>query len=165
MKVKRRVRESEREEVEELPTEINNEIPSRISMHAFEGHMSPSTIRLEGFIKIQAVSILVDSGSTHNFMQLEVAIDLQLTIHAIQPFNVSTGEGEKLICNRIYKVVGMKIQGIEVSVDLFLIPMSSSNVVLGIQWLKKVGDILSNYEKLTMRFKLNGKEVLWQGLS
>lgn len=38
------------EELEEIPIIRSNEAPTGISMHAFEGHMNPSTIRLEGFI-------------------------------------------------------------------------------------------------------------------
>lgn len=53
---------------EEILIEINNDIPSGISMHAFEGHMIPSTIKLKGFINSQTMCILVDLGSTHNFM-------------------------------------------------------------------------------------------------
>lgn len=88
-------------------------------MHAFEGHISPNTIKLKGFIKSQAVSILVDSGSTHNFMQSEVAINFKILILAVSPFNVSTGSGEKLVCDKVCKYVELKIQGERVTMDLF----------------------------------------------
>lgn len=56
------------EEVECVEEIITRDTPSSISMHAFEEHLNPTTIRLTGFVKSQAVSILVDSSSTHNFM-------------------------------------------------------------------------------------------------
>lgn len=50
------------ENKEEIPSVItNNDSPSWISMHVFEGHMNPSTFKLKCYIKSQVVSILVDS--------------------------------------------------------------------------------------------------------
>lgn len=72
---------------------------------------------------------------------------------------MAIGGREKLIYDKICKVVEMKIQGVLVSMDLFLIPLLGSNVVIGIQWLEKLGNIISNYKNLTMKFNLEGKEV------
>lgn len=86
-------------------------------------------------------------------------MNLKLLIQAIFPFKVSTDSGEKLVCDKVCKSVELKIQGERVKMDLFLIPMVGSNVVIGIQWLKSLGDIISNYEALTMRFTLGGKDI------
>lgn len=51
---------------------FEKEVPTWISMHTFEGQMNFSTLKLEGLIKSQVITILLDSCSTHNFMQLEV---------------------------------------------------------------------------------------------
>lgn len=82
---------------------------------------------------MQSVSILVDSGSTHNFMQLAVASALKLTIHATRPFKVATDSGKNLTCDKVCKDVEIKIQGVVVMMDVFLIPMAGSNLVIGIQ--------------------------------
>lgn len=50
-------------------------------------------------------------------------------------------------------------------VDLYLISMAGSNVVLGTQWLKRLGPILYDYEKFSMSFKLDGKTITWHGES
>lgn len=150
---------------EEIPSIItSDESPSGISMHAFEGHLNPSTFKLEGFIKSQTISILVDLGSTHNFIQIETAIRLKLVIHAIKPFTVATSGEEKIICDKMCKNVEIKIQGVIVCMDIFLIKMSGSNVVIGIQWLKKVGNILSNYDNMKMSFTWENKEITWKDL-
>ena len=46
---------------------VVDETPA-ISFHAFAGHSVPSTLRLEGRVNGQPMLILVDSGSTHNFV-------------------------------------------------------------------------------------------------
>jgi hypothetical protein len=36
-------------------------------------------------------------------------------------------------------------------------------VVLGIEWLRTLGDVLWNFSKLTMKFTLNGTRVTFRG--
>lgn len=123
-----------------------------IILNAFERFRHSNTIRLEGFINQQPVSVLVDVDSTHNFMQEEVANALKLTIHAISPFKVLIGSGKKLLCTKDCKVTQIHIQGIMVVMDLFLLPMGGSNIVIGIQWLKKLGYFSLSFEILSMQF-------------
>lgn len=74
----------------------------------------------------------MDTRSTHNFMKEEVAKLLKLTIHVILPFKVSTGSGEKLICDKVYKGVEIMVQGTCIKMDIFLLPMAGENMVIGI---------------------------------
>lgn len=122
-------------EIEESEEEENIQIiqgdQTEISLCAFEGHINSNTIRSDRFIKCQCISVLVDTGSIHNFMQVEVANALKLIIHVIVPFKVSTGSGEKLTCDRVCKNVEIKIQDITVRMNIFLLPMAGSNMVIG----------------------------------
>jgi len=43
-----------------------------LSLHAMEGSSSPRTIRLLGHVNKKLVSILLDTGSTHNFIDPRV---------------------------------------------------------------------------------------------
>lgn len=95
--------ESELEEFRP-PTEIvSAEGQTEINYRAFERHICSNTIILEGFVKCQSINVLIDIGSTHNFIQEDVAFILRLAIHLIQPFQVSTGSGEKLTCDKLCK--------------------------------------------------------------
>jgi len=40
-----------------------------ISLHALSGMSSPQTLKIQGYIKHHKVMVLIDSGSTHNFIQ------------------------------------------------------------------------------------------------
>ena len=44
-----------------------------ISLHALIGFSAPQTLKLIGYIKHRKVIILVDSGSTHNFIHCRIA--------------------------------------------------------------------------------------------
>lgn len=144
---------------------IPNEGQTEISYHAFEGHISSNTIRLEGFVKCQSISVLVDTGSTHNFLQEEVAATLQLVVHMIHPFQVSTGSGEQLTCSKLCREVEVKIQGTVTKMDLFLLPMTGANMVIGIQGLKLLGPVTFDFSTLSMQFSRNGKTISWVGSS
>lgn len=68
--------EKDWEVVEEKATENNedleDEIPE-ISLHAIAGFLNPRTMRIQGRVKDCVVVILIDTGSTHNFLDPMVA--------------------------------------------------------------------------------------------
>lgn len=148
------VDESELWEVFDEEAEEENEAETtEISIHALKGQVNDRTIRLGGIVNNKSVSILVDSGSTHNFIQIEVAHALKLDISPIKPFNVITASGDKLKCEKVCKKAGLKIDDLKLEVELFLLPFAGSNIVLGVQWMKTVGKILTDYNDLTMEFE------------
>lgn len=91
---------------------------TEISMYALQGEINSSTIRLEGVLKEKPVSILVDSSSSHNFIQIDIAKNVKLEISPIAAFNVVTGSGTKLECNKIYRQAKLRIEGLPLQVDL-----------------------------------------------
>jgi hypothetical protein len=44
-------------------------------------------------------------------------------------------------------------------VDLFVLPLSGADVVLGVQWLKSLGPVLTDYDKLTLQF-IKGNKII-----
>lgn len=49
------------------------------------------------------------------------------------------------------------MQGIWFKADVILVPLTNYDMVLGVQWLQTLYDIMWNFKKLTMRFKVNDK--------
>ncbi|XP_075104752.1 uncharacterized protein LOC142178871 [Nicotiana tabacum] len=56
------------------------------------------------------------------------------------------------------------MQGVMFQDDFLVLPIGSCDVVLGIQWLSKLGDIQIKFEKLYMKFVYQGKQVALQGI-
>lgn len=106
---------------------------------------------------------MVDTGSTHNFIQTEVAKSLKIPIYVIKEFLVTTGSGDKLFCNRMCKETKIIIQGISITTDLYLVSMADSNVIMGIQWMKTLGPIISDFSEILMTFQWEGQTVKWRG--
>lgn len=59
--------------------ESSDDIP-QISMHAMLSHNNPKALRIKGKIKNHDITILIDSGSTHNLIQKRIALLLNLHI-------------------------------------------------------------------------------------
>jgi len=145
------------------PPEPPDTMAAQISLHALTGHIIPQTLKVLDHINSSAIAILVDSGSTHNFIQARIAKFLGLQVTPAQSFHVLVGNGEELACSSICKQVPLQLGSHTFLVDLFLLPLSGAEVVLGVQWLTTLGPVLTDYEQLTMKFIREGKLVELKG--
>ncbi|XP_019240631.1 PREDICTED: uncharacterized protein LOC109220626 [Nicotiana attenuata] len=134
-----------------------------ISYHALTGGHSPSTLRFTGQINGSSVQVLVDGGSTHNFVQPRAAKYLQLSIDSISPVTVMVGSGHRLRCEGVARQTTLLLQGSTVVEDFYVLPFEGSDVVLGVSWLAKLGPVLTNYATREFEFNWNGCRVKWQG--
>jgi len=50
------------------------------------------------------------------------------------------------------------------SLKTFVLPITSVDLVLGVQWLKSLCPIFTDFDKLIMRFKREGQVVQFQGI-
>ncbi|GAV72441.1 RVP_2 domain-containing protein [Cephalotus follicularis] len=123
-----------------------------ISLHAFLGDDSPSTMRLKGVVNGNAICILIDGGSTHNFIQAQVASYLGLTITQSKHFTVQVGNGQSLSCVGLSSQVPVTMQHHSFPINLFVIHLQGAGIVLGVQWLQLLGPITADYKPLTMNF-------------
>jgi len=52
-----------------------------ISFNALAGVTTPQTIEIEGHIKKKKVIVLIDSGSTHNFIHYKIAKEMNFFLY------------------------------------------------------------------------------------
>ncbi|PNY17392.1 Ty3/gypsy retrotransposon protein [Trifolium pratense] len=138
--------------------------PAQISLHALMGHTIPQTLRVMGQIHNSPVAILIDSGSTHNFLQDRVARQLGLKTEQAHSFRVLVGNGEELQCTAMCPQTKLLLGSHLFTVDLFVLPISGAELVLGVQWLKTLGPVITDYEKLTMSFYKEGQQIQLTGV-
>ena len=137
--------------------------PTQISFNSLAGNVAPETLRFMGTIGNRHVVQLVDGGSTHNFIQHQLVSQLSLTLRTTTPLRVMVGNGQQLECTSICESVPVTIQATEFIVDLHVLPIAGANVVLGVQWLKSLGPVLTDYNSLRMKFFHAGTFVELQG--
>jgi hypothetical protein len=64
------------------------EVEPAISLNAIIGFSAPQTLKLIGYIKHQKVIILVDSGSTHNFIHRSISQETNCYIREVNNFQI-----------------------------------------------------------------------------
>lgn len=117
-----------------------------------------------GSVKRGSLNILVDSGSTHNFLDFYKAKRMGYTADQITPVLVAIANGEKLVCREVCQNLRWEIQGHEFMSDVFLLRLGGCDMVLGVEWLATLGDIVWNFQELTMKFSHKGQDYSLQGL-
>ena len=68
------------------------------SLNALAGQSTPRSLRLLGEINQQPVQVLIDSGSTHNFIKPAMAEVLGLAVQDTTTFWVYIGNCDYLVC-------------------------------------------------------------------
>ena len=142
---------------------VNRPLSGQISYHALNGESVPKTLHFQGSVQHSSVSILVDSGSTHNFIQTRVAKHLGLPVHHAPQFSVMIGNEDKLQCDGICKDILVHIQGVCFMASFHVLPIQGAELVLGVQWLQDLGPVTINYQALTMQFMHLGQYVTLHG--
>ncbi|XP_021773518.1 uncharacterized protein LOC110737466 [Chenopodium quinoa] len=136
---------------------------AQISLQALDGNTTFHTMRMMGQFGRKSLHILLDSGSTHNFIDTSTALKSQCKVENMPPRWVKVADGGRIKCDAMIKGFTWKMQGYTFTADLLLLPLSGSNMVLGIQWFSTLGPILWDFKNLTMEFKLNQKKVKLRG--
>lgn len=102
-----------------------------ISLHALTGEAAIETLKVAGRVGKHQILILIDSGSSHNFMDSELA--------------------EKL---------SWWMQGKEFSADTLVMPLAEYDLILGVKWLKPLGPILWDFQNQFMQFEWQGQPFM-----
>jgi hypothetical protein len=66
-------------------------------------------MKVIGKVEKQALYILVDSGSTHKFLNIVVALKLKCKLTTIKLLTVQAINGEKMICKSVCKGLKWKM--------------------------------------------------------
>lgn len=145
-------------------TDILDETFAEVSLHAISGTILPQTLRFPGKIQNKDVVVLVDVGSTHNFIDQALVDRFGLMGDRDVNFEVVVANREKLTCKSRVKGLTIVIQGYTISTDFFVLPVAACPIVLGVQWLKTLGLVEIDFQNLTLGFHLGGSYHKLQGL-
>jgi hypothetical protein len=141
------------------------EVEPVISLNALTDFSTPQTLKLIGYIKHQKVIILVDSGSTHNFIHRCISQETHCYIHAVNNFQIMITNGGSMKCGGRYENVHLQIGDYHLKSHMFAIDMGGCDIVLGADWLRNLGPILMDYKALTMQFDQEGYQYKFQGIT
>ncbi|KAK2417448.1 hypothetical protein QL285_039746 [Trifolium repens] len=124
----------------------------------------PQSIKLRGKIQEVPVVVLIDSGATHNFVSHDLVKKMNWPVDDSSTMNIKLGDGSCSRTQGACKDLKIDMEGMKIEVDVQLFELGGVDVVLGIDWLRTLGDMIVNWKKHTMSFWFNKQWVTLQGV-
>lgn len=121
-----------------------------ISLHAMVGKPNPRAMRVVGRLKKKWVVILVDNGSTYNFVDTIMTSKCGLRVLQSQSIPIKVANGDVLTSQGKCTSVAMQIQGTSFTTYFFTLSLGGCDVVLGVQWLLSLCPVLWDFIELKM---------------
>ncbi|KAJ3690878.1 hypothetical protein LUZ61_020042 [Rhynchospora tenuis] len=130
-----------------------------ISMHATNDQQKINSMKFKGHIKGVPICALIDSGSTHSFVNPEVIKGLELSTQQTHPMVVRVANGGKMVTDRKCDSLKFEIQGVPFEKDVRLLAVEGYDVILGLDWLVNQGPMKIDWGKGKLAFMKEGREV------
>ncbi|KAJ9180916.1 hypothetical protein P3X46_009103, partial [Hevea brasiliensis] len=116
---------------------LDNAPPARAyAIRAQEEQDAPDVIRGAFFLYNTSVHALVDPGSTHSYICINLPVEREILVgESDQDILVTNPLGHSVVVNKVYRGCPLRIQGYEFLADLIELPFHEFNMILGMDWL------------------------------
>jgi len=116
-----------------------------ISLHALKGITNNKIIKVEGKVKGCNLSILIDSESTHSFLDDSTTKKLKCQLTSTMPLSVTVANGNRVVSNSACLGFIWEMQEEKFEADLRLLQLGGCDVVLGVDWMKGISLICFDF--------------------
>jgi predicted aspartyl protease len=99
---------------------------------------------------------LIDSGATSNFINSKLVEELNLNVTKTPIYVVEVGNGEKVRNCGVCEELKFNIQDVEFQQHFFIMELSGSEMVLGMDWLADLGNVEANFGELSLKWHDQG---------
>jgi hypothetical protein len=125
-----------------------------------------NTLKLKGLVQGQCMTTLVDGGATHNFIDVSLVSRRGLSTEEFERFHVAVTDGYTMTCLDMVPDLEVKLRIYTLTDTFYVVDLSDTYAMLGVQLLYSLGDIGFNYQTLIMSFKYtNGSRVVLRSMS
>ncbi|XP_019465366.1 PREDICTED: uncharacterized protein LOC109363560 [Lupinus angustifolius] len=132
--------------------------PSRMELHlslnTMTGANGVGTIKFTGLIG--ELQILLDGGISDNFLQIRLAHFLNLPVEPAPCFKLLVGNGNTLSAEAMINNLAVKVQGHELCLPVYMLPVVGADLILGAAWLATLGPHVADYASLSLKVFHNG---------
>ncbi|XP_070022199.1 uncharacterized protein [Nicotiana sylvestris] len=139
-------------------------VDKAISLNALSGTEVPNTIKLRGEAKKNSLIILLDSGSTHSFLDMEAAKKIGCLILEAVPMRVIVENGNYLMSLHICHKFKWKIQGVQFEDAVRITKLGGNDMILGGDWMKRHNPVLLDFVEYKVQVTHKGKRVELKGI-
>jgi hypothetical protein len=116
-------------------------------------------IEVEGKIDNHPIAILIDSGDSHSYINANIIkrFHLQRSKHK-KSWLVQSSTGAKRKINELVKYCQIDMNRLKTKVDVNIIPLSSYDFLIGMDWLEKNHVVLDYYNKTIICLDEEGQQ-------
>lgn len=136
---------------------------SKLSLNAMNSAPLSGTMRFIGSIHGHPIAILLDGGSDDNFIQPRVAKFLNLQVQPAHPIKVLVGDGNALQVEGSIEDLQVTIQGHQLQIPVYLLPIAGAELILGAAWLATLGPHMVDYQSKSIQFYCNQAFITLHG--
>jgi hypothetical protein len=156
---------SEYEDISEdqIDSGEDKQLELHLSFNALKGSTGVGTIKFTGHIGKMPIQILVDGGSSDNFLQPRIAHFLKLDIAPAPLFKVLVGNGNSLSPEGSIPELCVAVQNHDIKIPVYLLPIVGADLILGATLLATLGPHAADYKALSIKFFDKGKYITLQG--
>jgi hypothetical protein len=130
----------------EPPQDLDlEETTPMIYCHALASISTPQTLKIEGYVKKKKVTMLIDFGSTHNFIDNKLAKSLNCFVVLAPEFRVMITDGGTINCSRKCHSINLNMREYLLDSPMIAIQMGGVDIVLGVQWLQSLGTMALDF--------------------
>ncbi|BAT97484.1 hypothetical protein VIGAN_09094100 [Vigna angularis var. angularis] len=130
--------------------DLEQNLEHHLSLNALKGAAGVGTMRFTGSLQGMTIQILLDSGSSDNFLQPRIAHCLKLPVEAMSSLQVMVGNGNAMSIEGVIKEIQVKLQGHTLKLPVYLLIVSGANLNLGVAWLATIGPHIVDYNTLSL---------------
>jgi hypothetical protein len=121
---------------------------------------------IRGVVQCQRVTILIDGGATHNFIDSSWVAKRGIPTMDFEGLDVVVAGGRIMLCTQKIPLLCVVLGNYTITDDFYVVELQDTNVILGVQWLVSIGKHSMDYQAMELEFKaVDGRKVVLRGMS
>ena len=114
----------------------------QVSLYAIAGIWTENAMFLPASVHGHRLVALLDSGSTHNFINADLLRRLHLSTAPHPTMRVLVANGDRVPCEGVARGVSLAIGTEEFTISCYGISLGGFDLILGVEFLRTLGPIL-----------------------
>ncbi|XP_070022047.1 uncharacterized protein [Nicotiana sylvestris] len=149
-----------------IELDLGPEIQETVCFNALSGtNMGVNTILVRGVFRRKELTILVDLGSTHNFINEITVKETGYAPVFSNTLRVTVADGIYMYTNSVCPKFSWKMNGKLFEENLRILQLGGYDIVLGNDWMKKFNPTKFDHEKNCVTIRKKGNKVVLQGIN
>ncbi|WVZ63441.1 hypothetical protein U9M48_013075, partial [Paspalum notatum var. saurae] len=158
----------------EIPEKVLNQLAvedaiaeefCNLSLNALAGTEGQGCLKLRAIVNKKVMLLLIDSGSSHSFINFAFVNTVGLSTTAAPIQQVKVANGQILLSDKIVSNLSWWCQGYTLQADMRVLEIGAYDAILGYNWLQQHSPMTCDWAARTLQFSHNNELVTLKGIS